>query len=66
MAPLLRCSMYQVIGAAFWLAAGIFIGNGDPIVGLLAVLCGIVWIATMPAVETTNSPRRSRFLLRLE
>lgn len=58
--------MYQVIGAAFWLAAGIFIGNGDPIVGMLAVTCGIVWIATMPALENLNSPRKSRWLIRLE
>jgi hypothetical protein len=58
--------MYQVIGAAFWLAAGIFIGDGDPIVGLLAVLCGIVWIATMPAVVQLDPVRRPRMLIRLE
>jgi hypothetical protein len=57
--------MYQVIGAAFWLAAGIFIGDGDPIVGLLAVLCGIVWIATMPAVAT-KPVRKPRLLIRME
>jgi hypothetical protein len=58
--------MYQVIGALFWLAAGIFIGDGDPIVGLLAVLCGIVWIASMPAVAPLNAPRKPRMLIRME
>lgn len=66
MAPYIRCAMYQVIGAAFWLAAGLFIGSGDPIVGLLAVTCGVVWIATMPAVDTTDRPRRPRMIIRLE
>ena len=59
--------MYQVIGAAFWLAAGIFIGDGDPIVGLLAVLCGIVWIATTPAAAVPlNAMRKPRILIRTE
>ena len=59
--------MYQVIGAAFWLAAGIFIGSGDPIVGLLAVLCGMVWVATMPPVTPPSSqPRKPPMLIRLE
>jgi hypothetical protein len=58
--------MYQAIGAAFWLAAGIFIGDGDPIVGLLAVLCGIVWIASIPAVTSLNAPRKPRMLIRME
>jgi hypothetical protein len=58
--------MYQVIGAAFWLAAGIFIGNGDPIVGLLAVLCGIVWVASMPTTVPLDAPRKPRMLIRME
>jgi hypothetical protein len=58
--------MYQVIGAAFWLAAGIFIGDGDPIVGLLAVLCGIVWIGTMPAASAPTPVRKPRLLIRME
>jgi hypothetical protein len=58
--------MYQSIGAAFWLVAGLFIGDGDPIVGLLAVLCGIVWIATMPAAAPLDRLRQPPVLIRME
>jgi hypothetical protein len=57
--------MYQLIGAAFWLAAGIFIGSGDPIVGLLAIFAAIVWVATTPAL-TPLRPRKPPMLIRME
>ncbi len=57
--------MYQLIGAAFWLAAGIFIGSGDPFVGLLAVFCAIVWLGTTPAFSPLR-PRKPRMLIRME
>ena len=58
--------MYQLIGAAFWLAAGIFIGDGDPIVGSLAMLCGIVWLATVPSLPLRRSRRRPMLVIHLE
>jgi len=40
--------MYKTIGAAFGLAAIFFSNTGDPIVAALAVVCGLVWIASTP------------------
>ena len=42
--------MYQLIGAAFCVAAVAFAFLGDPIMGLLLVLCAIVWVATTPGM----------------
>jgi hypothetical protein len=57
--------MYQLIGAAFWLAAGIFLGSGDPFVGLLAGFCALVWLGTTPSLRSL-SPRKPRTLIRME
>ena len=57
--------MYQVIGAAFWLAAGIFLGSGDPFVGLLAGFCALVWLGTTPSIGSLR-PRKPRILIRME
>ena len=58
--------MYQFIGAAFCLAAVFFDCAGDPIVGLLLVLCAIVWAATTPALEPFRAHRKPTKLFRLE
>lgn len=58
--------MYQFIGAAFCLAAVFFDCAGDPIVGLLLVLCAIVWAATTPALAPFRSPRKPTKIFRLE
>ncbi|HLG44842.1 MAG TPA: hypothetical protein VKY24_01265 [Reyranella sp.] len=58
--------MYQFIGAAFCLAAVLFDCAGDPIVGLLLVLCAIVWAATTPALSPLRSPRKPTRIIRLE
>jgi hypothetical protein len=39
--------MYQLIGAtAFCLAAAASIWSGDPILGILLVVCAIAWLGT--------------------
>ena len=58
--------MYQLIGAAFWLAAGIFLGSGDPFVGLLAGLCAIIWLGTAPVLPPIRAPRKPPLLIRME
>jgi hypothetical protein len=58
--------MYQFIGAAFCLAAVFFDCAGDPIVGLLLVLCAIVWAATTPALEPFRPQRKPTRIIRLE
>jgi len=58
--------VYQLIGAAFCVAAGLFIGSGDPIIGLLTVLCAIVWVATAPVVPPVDRQRKPPMLIRLE
>jgi hypothetical protein len=57
--------MYQLIGAAFWLAAGIFLGSGDPFVGLLAGFCALVWLGTTPSLAPLR-PRKPTMLIRME
>ena len=57
--------MYQVIAAAFCLAAVFFDCAGDPIVGLLLVLCAIVWVATTPTL-TFRTPRKRTQIIRME
>jgi len=56
--------MYQVIGATFWLVAGIFLGSGDPFVGLLAGVCALVWLGTSP-LEPWR-PRKHTMLIRMD
>ena len=58
--------MYQSIGAAFCLAAIFFDCSGDPITGLLLVLCAIVWAATTPALAPRHTPRKPTQVIRLE
>ncbi len=58
--------MYRFIGAAFCLAAVFFACAGDPIVGLLLVLCAVVWVATTPALAPLRAPRKPTQLIRLE
>lgn len=58
--------MYQFIGAAFCLAAVFFDCAGDPIIGLLLVLCAIVWAATTPALAPLRTPRKRTQIFRLE
>ena len=58
--------MYQLIGAAFCVAAAAFAFLGDPIMGLLLVLCAIVWAATTPALAPLRSPRKRTQIFRLE
>ena len=58
--------MYQLIGAAFCVAAMAFAFLGDPIMGLLLVLCAIVWVATTPALAPLRRRRKPTMLIRLE
>jgi hypothetical protein len=58
--------MYQSIGAAFCLAAIFFDCSGDPITGLLLVLCAIVWAATTPVLSPRRAPRKPTQIIRLE
>jgi hypothetical protein len=58
--------MYQFIAAAFCLAAVFFDCAGDPITGLLLVLCAIVWVATTPALTPLRMPRKPTQIIRLE
>jgi hypothetical protein len=58
--------MYQLIGAAFCVAAVAFAFLGDPIVGLLLVLCAIVWVATTPALAPLRRRPKSTMLIRME
>ena len=58
--------MYQFVGAAFCLAAVFFDCAGDPITGLLLVLCAVVWVATTPALRPLRTPRKPTQLIRLE
>lgn len=58
--------MYRFIGAAFCLAAVFFACDGDPITGLLLVLCAVVWVATTPALAPLRTPRKPPQLIRLE
>ena len=55
--------MYQLIGAAFCIAAMAFALAGDPIVGLFLLLCAIVWVATTPALAPLRRrPKRTMFI----
>ena len=58
--------MYQFIGAAFCLAAVFFDCAGDPIIGLLLVLCAVVWAATTPVLAPLRRPRTPTKFVRLE
>ena len=58
--------MYQFVGAAFCLAAVFFDCAGDPIIGLLLLLCAIVWAATTPALAPLRTPRKRTQIFRLE
>jgi len=58
--------MYQLIGAAFCVAAVAFAFLGDPIMGLLLVLCAIVWAATTPALAPLRRRPKPTELIRME
>jgi len=58
--------MYQLIGAAFSVSGVAVAWTRDPIVGLLLVLCAIVWAATTPALAPFRRPPKPRMLIRLE
>jgi hypothetical protein len=58
--------MYQLIGAAFCVAAVAIALSGDPIVGLLLVLCAIVWAATTPALAPLRRRPKPTMLIRME
>ena len=58
--------MYQFIGAAFCAAAMAFALLGDPIVGLLLVLCAIVWVATTPVLAPFCRRSKPTTLIRME
>jgi drug/metabolite transporter (DMT)-like permease len=57
--------MYQLIGAAFCLAGVAVAWTGDPIVGLLLVVCAIVWAATTPALTPFRRRPKPTMLIRL-
>ncbi len=58
--------MYQLIGAAFCVAAMAFAFLGDPILGLLLVLCAIVWVATTPVLAPLRRRPKPTMLVRME
>jgi hypothetical protein len=58
--------MYQLIGAAFCVAAVAFAFLGDPIMGLLLVLCAMVWVATTPALAPLRRRPKPTMLIRME
>ena len=58
--------MYQLIGAAFCFAAMAFAFLGDPIMGLLLVLCAIVWVATTPVLAPLRRRPKPTMLIRME
>lgn len=57
--------MCQLVGGiAFGLAAATFVQWDDPILGLLLVVCAIVWVATaLLPLEHERMPKRSMFRL---
>jgi hypothetical protein len=58
--------MYQLIGAAFCVAAMAFAFLGDPIMGLLLVVCAIVWVATTPVLTPLRRRPKPTMLIRME
>ena len=58
--------MYQLIGAAFCLAGVTFAWSGDPILGLLLVVCAIVWAATTPALAPLRRRPKPTMFIRME
>jgi hypothetical protein len=58
--------MYQFVGAAFCLAAVFFACIGDPFLGLLLVLCAVVWVATTPALTPLRRARKPPMIIRPE
>ena len=59
--------MCQLVGGTvFGLAAATFVEWDDPILGILLVVCAIVWVASaLIPLEDTRMPKRSS-VLRLE
>jgi hypothetical protein len=58
--------MYPLIGGiAFGLAAATFVQRDDPILGLLLIVCAIVWVATALA-PPEHGRLRKRSLFRPE
>jgi drug/metabolite transporter (DMT)-like permease len=58
--------MYQLIGAAFCVAGVVVAWTRDPIVGLLLILCAIVWAATTPALAPLRRRPKPSMFIRLE
>ena len=58
--------MYQLIGAAFCVAAVAFAFLGDPIMGLLLVLCAIIWVAATPTLAPVRGRSKPTMLIRME
>lgn len=58
--------MYQLIGAAFCFAAVAFAFLGDPIIGLLLIVCAIVWVATTPVLAPLRRRPKPTMLIRME
>jgi hypothetical protein len=58
--------MYQLIGAAFCVAAMAFAFLGDPIMGLLLVLCAIIWVATTPVLAPLRRRPKPTMFIRME
>lgn len=58
--------MYQLIGAAFCIAGVVLALTKDPIIGLLLVVCAIVWAATTPTLTPFRRPTKPTMLIRLE
>jgi hypothetical protein len=49
--------MYQLFGAALCVAGVTLALTKDPIMGLLLVLCAIVWAATTPTLAPFRRPK---------
>jgi hypothetical protein len=58
--------MYQLIGVAFCVVAVAVAFLGDPIMGLLLVLCAIVWVATTPVLAPLRRRPKPTMLIRME
>ncbi|HSH99850.1 MAG TPA: hypothetical protein VLA02_04540 [Reyranella sp.] len=58
--------MYQLFGAALCIAGVVLALTKDPIMGLLLVLCAIVWAATTPTLAPFRRPAKPTMLDPLE
>lgn len=58
--------MYQLIGAALCISGVALAMTKDPIIGLLLVVCAIVWAATTPALTPLRRQPKPTLLIRVE